>query len=105
MPSFTKIFILSSSINFLACSKSSESKSRKTSNPNFDFPIIAPKEIAIGRPIILVPGIPTPIAFLMTFELKKTSILSGRCSNNSEAFATHKETAMGSVQPMAGTIS
>ena len=61
--------------------------------------------MAIGNPIILVPGIPTPIAFLVMLELKKTSIFSGRCSNSSAAFATHNDTAMGSVHPIAGTIS
>ena len=105
MFSFIAMFILSSLIYCLASAKSSASKSRRTSKPYSDLPIKAPKAIAMGSPIILVPGIPTPIAFFITLELKKISILSGRCSNSSDAFATHNDTAIGSVQPIAGTIS
>ncbi|OQC42991.1 MAG: hypothetical protein BWX61_01326 [Bacteroidetes bacterium ADurb.Bin035] len=66
---------------------------------------MAPKAIAIGKPIIPVPGIPTPIAFLIIFLLKKTSIFSGMSPNVSRAFATQRATAIGSVHPIAGTIS
>ena len=34
--------------------------------------------MAMGKPIIPVPGMPTPIAFLRMFALKRTSIFSGR---------------------------
>ncbi len=61
--------------------------------------------MAMGKPIIPVPGMPTPIAFLRMFALKRTSIFSGRDPSNSQARATHKATAMGSVHPIAGTTS
>jgi hypothetical protein len=66
---------------------------------------MAPKAIAIGRPIIPVPGIPTPIAFLRILALSRTEIFSGSVPNNSVARATHNDTATGSVQPMAGITS
>ena len=59
----------------------------------------------MGSPIIPVPGMPTPIAFFRILALNKTSIFSGFAPKVSVAFATHKATAMGSVQPMAGTTS
>ena len=63
----------------------------------------APRAIAIGSPIIPVPGIPTPIAFFRMLALRKTVIFSGRRPNISVALAVHKATAIGSVQPTAGT--
>ena len=61
--------------------------------------------MAIGRPIIPVPGIPTPMAFFNILALSFTKILSGLLPSISVAFATHKATAIGSVQPIAGTTS
>ena len=59
----------------------------------------------MGRPIIPVPGIPTPIAFFRMFALRYKEICSGTQPKVSVAFATQSDTAIGSVQPMAGTTS
>ena len=59
----------------------------------------------MGRPIIPVPGMPTPIAFFRILALSNTFILSGFVSSVSVALATHNATAMGSVHPIAGTTS
>ena len=74
-----------------------------TSNWYSDFPINAPKAIAIGKPIIPVPGIPTPMAFLRIFAESNTRTFSGLEPSSSAARATHNATAIGSVQPTAGT--
>jgi len=79
--------------------------SLSTSSPFSDLPTKAPRAMAIGSPVIPVPGIPTPIAFFSTLGLKKTSIESGLLSSTSVALAVHSETAMGSVHPTAGIIS
>ena len=89
----------------LARSTSAGWRSRRTSRPYSGFPISAPKATAIGNPIIPVPGIPTPIAFLRTLELRITSICLGFRPSVSVACATQSDTATGSVQPIAGIIS
>ena len=61
--------------------------------------------MAMGKPIIPVPGIPTPMAFFRMFALSKALIFSGWQPNVSVALATHKATAIGSVHPMAGITS
>jgi hypothetical protein len=61
--------------------------------------------MAIGSPTIPVPGIPTPMAFLMMLALSLASIFSGRQPNFSVAFAVQSATHVGSVHPMAGTTS
>ena len=50
-------------------------------------------------------GMPTPMAFLSILGLSSTSMLSGRLPNRVAALAVHNATAIGSVQPMAGTTS
>ncbi len=59
----------------------------------------------MGRPIIPVPGMPTPMAFLIMLPLRRSSIFSGKVPKTSVALATQSETAAGSVQPIAGTTS
>jgi hypothetical protein len=61
--------------------------------------------MAIGRPIIPVPGIPTPMAFFSMLALRSTEIFLGLSPSVSVAFATQRATAIGSVQPIAGTTS
>ena len=56
------------------------------------LPMMAPKAMAIGRPSIPVPGMPTPIAFFKIFALSNASIFSGRQPNLSVAFAVHNAT-------------
>ncbi len=79
--------------------------SRSTSRPYSERPIVAPSATAIGRPIIPVPGMPTPIAFLSMLALNRTSIRSGSAPSSSAARAAHSATATGSVHPMAGITS
>ena len=80
-----------------------------SSSPRSDLPIITPRATAIGSPIIPVPGIPTPMAFLMILALKLQSIDSiceaSSIAASSRARAAARATATGSVQPVAGTIS
>ena len=52
-----------------------------------------------------VPGMPTPIAFLSMLALSNTEIRSGRRPSTSAARAVQSDTAIGSVHPIAGTIS
>ena len=92
-------------IIFFPSSTASGVLSFKTSSSYSDFPIKAPSAMAIGSPIIPVPGIPTPIAFFRMLALSCTLMFLGRLPNSSVALATHKATAMGSVHPMAGTTS
>ena len=61
--------------------------------------------MAMGSPIMPVPGMPTPMAFFRILALSHTVILVGTRPNSSVARATHSATAMGSVQPTAGTTS
>ena len=61
--------------------------------------------MAIGSPIIPVPGIPTPIAFFNILALKYTVIFSGIVPKISVALAVHRATEMGSVHPIAGMTS
>ena len=93
------------SIIFLPSSTDSVVASLSTSSSYSDLPTMAPRAMAIGRPVIPVPGIPTPIAFLSTLALKRASMRSGRQPRVSVALATQRATAIGSVQPIAGTIS
>ena len=93
------------SIIFFPASTASGLLSFNTSSWYSDFPIKAPKATAMGRPIISVPGIPTPMAFFRILALKNTFMFSGWQPKVSVAFATHKATAIGSVQPIAGTTS
>ena len=79
--------------------------SRSTSSPYSLLPIKAPRAMAIGSPTMPVPGMPTPMAFFRILALSKASIRAGRFPRVSVAFATHRDTAMGSVQPIAGTTS
>ena len=79
--------------------------SLRTSRPYSDFPMRLPRAIAIGNPIIPVPGMPTPIAFLIILPLRPRLISSGCIPKSSVALATASDTAMGSVQPSAGTTS
>ena len=52
-----------------------------------------------------VPGMPTPMAFFSMLALSSTLISSGLRPSVSAAFAVQSATAIGSVQPMAGTTS
>jgi hypothetical protein len=61
--------------------------------------------MAMGRPIIPVPGIPTPMEFFRIFELKLASIRNTGSFSTSLALATANATAIGSVHPIAGTTS
>ena len=65
----------------------------------------APKAMAMGRPVIPVPGMPTPIAFFRMLALSKAVMCAGFCPSFSVALAVHNATHIGSVQPMAGTTS
>src|SRR3712207_2392071 len=65
----------------------------------------APKATAMGKPIIPVPGIPTPMAFFSMLALSHTVIFSGLWQRFSVALAVQRATAIGSVQPTAGTTS
>ena len=69
------------------------------------LPMMAPRAMAMGRPIMPVPGMPTPMAFLRMLALSSAVIFSGLVPNASVARATHRATAMGSVHPTAGTTS
>lgn len=71
----------------------------------FGFSNETSKGVAIGSPIIPVPGMPTPIAFLMMFPLRPRLISSGCIPKSSVALATASDTAIGSVHPSAGTTS
>ena len=64
---------------------------------------MAPSATAIGKPIIPVPGMPTPMAFFSMLPLSNTRIFSGRWPKSSVALAVQSATAIGSVQPTAGT--
>ena len=66
---------------------------------------MAPRATAIGKPIMPVPGMPTPIAFFRMLGLSFKSIFSGRHPSASVAFATQSATAIGSVHPTAGITS
>ena len=103
--SLSPISIRFSSIYFFPISTSSGFKSFSTCSPYSLLPIKAPSAIAMGSPTIFVPGIPTPIAFFNMLALRYTFIFSGTVSNTSVALATHSETAIGSVHPIAGTTS
>ena len=59
----------------------------------------------MGSPTMPVPGMPTPIAFLSMLALSDTEICLGTPPNTSLALATASATAIGSVQPIAGTTS
>ena len=65
-------------------------------------PTSAPMAMAMGSPIIPVPGIPTPMAFLRMFAESSAVMCCGLQPSVSVARAVHSATAMGSVQPMAG---
>ena len=104
-PSFSLISMRSSLINCLPCSKSSGERSFNTSSLYSLLPMRAPNAMAMGRPIMPVPGIPTPMAFFRMLPLRLATICSGCCPNCSLAFAVQRATAIGSVQPMAGTTS
>ena len=80
-------------------------RSRNTSNWYSERPIQAPRATAMGRPIMPVPGMPTPMAFFKMLAESNTSILSGIVPRASFALAVARATAIGSVQPMAGTTS
>ena len=56
-------------------------------------------------PVIPVPGIPTPRAFLRMLGLTVTLSLSGGSPKALAAWAEAKATAIGSVQPKAGSTS
>ena len=90
---------------FFPCSSVSGVRSLSTSSWYSDLPISAPSAMAMGRPIMPVPGIPTPIAFFRMLALSITVIFSGRLPSISVALATQSATAIGSVQPTAGTTS
>ena len=86
-------------------SRVADVRSLITSRPYSDLPTMAPRAMAMGRPIIPVPGIPTPIAFFRMFADRCASIFSGRHPRSSVARATQSDTHIGSVQPTAGTTS
>ena len=93
------------SISFFPSSTASGVLSFNTSSWYSDFPIKAPKAMAMGRPIIPVPGMPTPMAFFNILALNSAFIFSGLFPNVSVALATQSATAIGSVHPIAGTTS
>ena len=86
-----------------ACSTAGLLQSCRTSNSSSGRPISAPSATAIGSPVMPVPGMPTPIAFFRILALNCMSIVSGTRPSSSFVLATHNATAIGSVQPMAGT--
>ena len=59
----------------------------------------------MGSPIMPVPGMPTPMAFFRMLALSNRLIVSGLRPSVSAALAVQRATAIGSVQPMAGTTS
>ena len=94
-----------SSMKALPLATASSSTSFSTSSSYSDFPIRAPRATAMGRPIIPVPGMPTPMAFFRILAESSTSMRSGTEPSSSTALHTHSATAIGSVQPTAGTTS
>ena len=104
-PSFNRMSILSSVIYCLPSSSASGVRSFSTSNWYSLLPMSAPRAMAMGSPIIPVPGIPTPMAFFRILALSRATIFSGLQPNCSLAFAVHRATAIGSVHPIAGTTS
>ena len=105
MSDFSFMSIRFSSTYFLPSSRVSGVTSFITSSSYSDLPTMAPNAIAMGRPIIPVPGIPTPMAFFRMFALSSAVIFSGLHPSVSVARAVQSATAMGSVQPTAGTTS
>ena len=105
MPSFSPIWIAFASTSLLPFSTASELESFRTSSPYSDLPMMAPRAMAIGRPIMSVPGMPTPMAFFRMLALKKACMSVGRLPSISVALAVQRATAIGSVQPIAGTTS
>ena len=105
MPSLSFMEMASSAIILLPASTASGVHSLRTSRPYSDLPIRAPSAMAIGSPIIPVPGMPTPIAFLRILALRCASMRWGLQPSISVALATQSATAMGSVQPIAGITS
>ena len=103
IPSFSFMSMRFSLTYCFPSSKVSGVRSLITSSWYSDFPMSAPNEMAIGKPIIPVPGMPTPIAFFKMFADKNALIFSGFCPNSSVARAVQSATAIGSVQPTAGT--
>ena len=72
--SVTKIEGLTSAKKAFASATAAASTSRNTSKPYSECPATAPSATAIGRPVIPLLGIPTPIAFLNMLALNATSI-------------------------------
>ena len=105
MPRFSCMSMWSLAIYCLPSSRVSGVRSLITSSWYSDFPTNAPKAIAMGSPIIPVPGIPTPMAFLRMFAESSAVMCCGLQPSVSVARAVHNATAMGSVQPTAGTTS
>ena len=105
MFSFNAMSMHCESIIFFPSSTAVGLLSFSTSSSYSDLPIRAPSATAIGRPIMSVPGMPTPMAFFRILALRNTLMCSGRQPRVSVALATHNATAIGSVQPIAGTTS
>ena len=101
--SFKETHTRPSSIYCRACATASGVQSFRTCNLYSERPMSAPSAMATGSPVMPVPGIPTPIAFLRIFALSRASIFSGVQPSNSVARLTASATHPGSVQPTAGT--
>ena len=104
----------SSATIFLAADMEFLSRSLRTSSPYEDLPHTAPNAAATLRPIIPVPGMPTPIPFFRMFPLTSTLILKDDSAGEkpltllimiSIARAVARATATGSVHPKAGFTS
>ena len=67
--------------------------------------ILIPSKVLVPLPISSKITREFLVAFFKIFALKRAVIFSGREPSNSVARATHNDTAIGSVQPMAGTTS
>ncbi|MNT21630.1 hypothetical protein D3C72_1569760 [compost metagenome] len=76
-----------------------------TSRPASGLPPVMPTAAATGRPIMPVPGTPTPMPFLNRLPLTQTLIRVGSCPSSLRQLAAASATDMGSVQPRAGTTS
>ncbi len=77
-----------------------------STSSSFDgSPPLIPSAAAIGSPTMPVPGIPTPKPFFMMLPLRAISALSTGLPKSFAEVAAASATAIGSVQPSAGTTS
>lgn len=93
------------SIRALALANCSSVKWSSTVSSFSGSAITAPKAMAMGRPIMPVPGMPTPMAFFRILALRSSVIDWISPLRMLAACATVSATATGSVHPVAGSTS